>query len=61
MPTERSNFPELNIQYVPLEQLTKNSRNPRRHSQEQIDQLAKSIATLDSPSPSSSTKISTYI
>lgn len=46
MSIERSNAPKLSIQYVPVRMLTKNARNPRRHPQEQIDQLAKSIDTF---------------
>ncbi|WBL80355.1 site-specific DNA-methyltransferase [Bradyrhizobium xenonodulans] len=48
---ERSNFPKLCIQYFPVQMLTKNARNSRRHSQEQIGQLAKSIVTFGLTKP----------
>ncbi|WP_084675000.1 DNA methyltransferase [Bradyrhizobium sp. WSM2793] len=41
-----SNSPRLCIQYVLVSLLRRNARNPRRHSQEQINQLAKSIDTF---------------
>jgi len=41
----RSNFPTHALEHLPLTSLRKNPRNPRQHSQKQIDQLAKSIRT----------------
>lgn len=51
MSIERSNSPKLCIHYFPLGMLTKSARNPRRHSQEQIGQLAKSIVTFGLTKP----------
>ncbi|MCJ9733442.1 DNA methyltransferase [Bradyrhizobium sp. PRIMUS42] len=46
MSIERSNYPKLTIQYISVPNLVKNARNPRRHPQHQLDQLAKSINTV---------------
>jgi len=46
MSIERSNFPKLRLQYIPVRNSKKNVRNPRRHPQHQLDQLAKSVNTL---------------
>ncbi|GMO16186.1 MULTISPECIES: site-specific DNA-methyltransferase [Bradyrhizobium] len=46
MPIEKSNSPRLCLDYLPVQMLTKNARNPRRHPQQQIDQITKSINTF---------------
>ena len=38
----------LRIEWLPVDQLKPDPRNPRKHNDRQINQLAQSIASLDS-------------